>query len=71
MVGPDSATAVANATVVLTRAGTGGGGGARTPVDTATTDAQGKFAFPDLVSMDNYGVTITATGYATYANDNI
>ena len=71
LTGADASSAPAvGATVVLTQSGTGGGG-ARTPVDTATTDAQGKFAFPDLVSMDNYGLTVTATGFAVYTNNNI
>jgi len=56
----DSAGAgVAGAKVVLNRSS--GGGGTRTPVDSAVTDAQGAFAFPSAAA-GNYGVVITATG---------
>jgi hypothetical protein len=70
VVGADSVTPVANASVILTRAGTGGGG-ARTPVDTLQTDAQGKFSFPGLAAADNYGLSVTATGFQAYTNNNI
>ena len=69
VVGPDSTTAVASATVILSQAGTGGG--ARTPVDTATTDAQGKFSFTDLAAAQNYGVNVTAAGFVAYTNINV
>ena len=71
VVGADSVTPVANATVVLTRAGTGGGGGARTPVDTLQTDAQGKFSFPALAAANNYGLTVTATGFQAATRNGI
>jgi hypothetical protein len=69
VVGADTVTPVANATVVLSRPGTGGG--ARTPIDTLQTDAQGKFSFPGLAAADNYGLSVTATGFQAYANNNI
>jgi hypothetical protein len=72
VVGADSVTPVANAMVILSRAGTGGGGGGpRAPLDTMQTDAQGKFSFPALAAADNYGITVTASGLQTYTNNNI
>jgi hypothetical protein len=61
--GPDSTSAgISGATVVLTLSS---GQGARAPVDTTQTDAQGKYTFPDLAAKSSYGVTASATGFQT------
>jgi hypothetical protein len=65
----DSSTAVANASVILTRAG--GGAGGRIPVDTVKTDAQGKFTFSDVVAGDNLGLAVNAAGFQLYVNNNV
>lgn len=51
---------IAGARVILSRV-TGGGGGA-TAIDTVVADADGAFAFPDLVA-GNYRLNITAAGF--------
>jgi large repetitive protein len=53
--------AIPGARVILTRV-TGGGGGGGTPIDTVVADANGAFAFPDLVA-GNYRLNLTATGF--------
>ena len=73
--GPGGATAapIANATVVLSQPGTGGGvgGGTRIPVDTTQTDAQGAFTFSNVPAGDNYGLSVTAAGFNVATNNNV
>jgi hypothetical protein len=54
--------AIANATVIL---GHRSGGGASTSLDTAKTDAQGRFVFDSVAALNGYVVTAMASGYVT------
>ena len=58
---------VAGAKVVLNRSS---GGGARTPVDSTITDAQGLFSFA-TVTPGSYGIAVTDTGYQTYTRNTL
>ena len=60
--------AVAKAQVILSRTGTGGGNG---PVDTVETDASGDFAFDSVTALQNYTVTVKATGFQIAVNNNV
>lgn len=60
--------AVAKAQVILSRSGTGGGSG---PIDTVETDASGDFAFDSVTALQNYTVTVRATGFQVAVNNNV
>jgi hypothetical protein len=57
---------VAGATVVLSRSGIGGG-----RVDSAKTDADGRYAFDSVAANTNYVVTVTAAGFQTAVNSDV
>lgn len=59
---------VAKALVILSRSGTGGGSG---PIDTVETDASGDFAFDSVTALQNYTVTVRATGFQIAVNNNV
>lgn len=57
---------LAGARVVLSRGGQGGG-----RVDSALTDADGRYAFDSVAANTNYIVTVTAAGFQTAANADV
>jgi len=58
---------VADATVILTRLGQGGGGGQGTAMDTVTTNEDGEYAF-DSLPAGSYRVTASAGGKSGAGN---
>lgn len=58
---------VANAMVILTRLGQGGGGGQGTALDTVTTNEDGEYAFDSLAS-GSYRVNASAAGKSGASN---